>query len=83
MNLLPAPLVFKVQTQPTQGGDLQQQAQLELWVLEAQAGNIAAFEKLYQHFTPQVSAYRHKRTSKYSLAFFFIQQVLDKALANK
>lgn len=53
---------------------MQQQIQTELWVLEAQAGDLTAFEKLYQHYTPLVSAYLYKRTSSQSLVQDAVQE---------
>ncbi|QSX40887.1 RNA polymerase sigma factor [Shewanella cyperi] len=50
------------------------QAQIELWVLEAQAGDMDALARLYQHFTPQVMGFVLKKTANTSLAQDAVQE---------
>ena len=50
------------------------QAQIELWVLEAQAGNLKAFDQLYQHFYPQVLSFAYRTTSNKGLAQDAVQE---------
>jgi RNA polymerase sigma factor (sigma-70 family) len=54
--------------------DVNPQAQIELWVLEAQAGDLQALAQLYQHFTPLVMGYVLKMTSNCSLAQDVVQE---------
>ena len=64
--------------------NLVQQAQIELWVLEAQAGESAAFGALYQHFNPLVLGFAYKVTQDKELAQDAVQEAwikLSKRLA--
>lgn len=77
MNLLYLPVVFIVNDK---WSDIEpmQQAQIELWVLEAQAGDKQAFSALCQHFYPSAIGFAAKVAGDSTLAQDAVQDALLK-----